>query len=286
MSYFNPIWLEGQRQRWTRNDAHRFAPPVPPKSFAARRLEQRQAEEEQAAAAAEQGAFEREVLALRRQLAELKFDLVWRWFWRKYNYNPNQPRDEQGRWTEIGGGGNAAAKVRLAGSDKPTLGRATVAILAGQVARKLIEAFRTENGLRDLFGDHDGTVALTTIDGKSIFGSNSTSPTYSSIDRSEAIRMRDTLLEKYPDVMDTENVGRRPNDAVFHAETNALLRAARENGGTLSGKKIEVYVDNPMCRSCDKILPLVGQELGNPTVTFVDPRGVRATMSNGAWMGQ
>jgi hypothetical protein len=286
MSYVNPNWLEGQRKRWTRHDAHRFAPPVAPKLFAARRLEQRRAEEEQAALDAEWQAFYAEHLELRRQLADIKFDLAWRRLCRKYGYNPNQPRDDHGRWAEIGGGGNPLAKVRLAGSDKPTLGRATLAMVAGQVARKLIEAFRTENGLRDLFGNHDGTVALTTMDGKNIFGSNSTSPTYTSIDRSEAVRMRDTLLEKYPDVMDTENVGRRPNDAVFHAETTALLRAARENGGTLSGRTMEIYVDNPMCRSCDKILPLVGQELGNPTVTFVDSRGIRATMTSGAWVGQ
>lgn len=90
MSYVNPIWLEGQRRRWTRHDAHRFAPPVPPKSFAARRLEQRRADEELAAATAAQEEFEREVLALRRELASIRLDYELRRFHQKYS--PNQPR--------------------------------------------------------------------------------------------------------------------------------------------------------------------------------------------------
>jgi hypothetical protein len=114
MSYINPIWLEGQRKRWTRHDAHRFAPPAPPKSFAARRIEQRRADEEQAAAAAEQDAFEREVLALRRELASIGLDYELRRFQRKYS--PNQPRvpagsREGGQWTSGGGTGRNDPRV-------------------------------------------------------------------------------------------------------------------------------------------------------------------------------
>ena len=47
--------------------------------------------------------------------------------------------------------------------------------------------------------------------------------------------------------MNTDNIGRYPNNAVFHAEATCLLRAARANGGTLAGKTIDVTVDREMC---------------------------------------
>jgi hypothetical protein len=156
--------------------------------------------------------------------------------------------------------------------------------LALQLAKRLIDAYRSENFLSDLFGRKDGTVTYANIDGKDIFGSNSTSPTYTSRDDAAARDMREVLLQKYPDLMESDNIGRRPNDALFHAETTILLRAARENGGTLAGRTLEVFADNPMCRSCDVVLPLLGKEIGNPTVTFVDPFGARVTMHNGAWI--
>jgi hypothetical protein len=74
-----------------------------------------------------------------------------------------------------------------------------------------------------------------------------------------------------------------PNNAIYHAETTVLIRGARENGGTLAGKTLEVFSDRPMCNNCPEILPLVGLELGNPMVTFVGPSGGRNTMQNGAW---
>jgi hypothetical protein len=91
------------------------------------------------------------------------------------------------------------------------------------------------------------------------------------------------LIAKYPDLLDTENIGRRPNNALFHAETTVLLRAARENGGTLEGRVLEVFVDRPLCGSCRVILPYVGRELGNPDVTFIDPKGIRFRIKDGIW---
>jgi len=96
--------------------------------------------------------------------------------------------------------------------------------------------------------------------------------------------LRDKLLEKYPDVMDTKDIGRRPNDALFHAETTVLLRAARANGGNLVGQSLVVHSDRPLCQSCEKLLPYVGLELGNPIVTFVEPRGHTKAMHNGSWL--
>jgi hypothetical protein len=202
----------------------------------------------------------------------------------KANFNPDQPRvpagnPDGGRWTQEGEPG----AVQLA-ANTPRLGPAARIAIALQLALQAIEAYRRSEGLFDLFGTKEGTIAVTTINGKDIFGANSNSPTYTTMDRVAADGMRDTLLEKYPEVMDTDNIGRRPNDALFHAETTVLLRAARENGGTLEGKTLEVYVDRAICLSCKIVLPLIGRELGNPTVTVLEPTGERKLMKNGVWM--
>jgi hypothetical protein len=204
-------------------------------------------------------------------------------------YSPNQPRvpagngRESGRWTD--GGGGQSYDARLASSDKPPrIGPAAMHAIMMRAAKRLIEAYRSENGLRDLFGRNEGTVAVSTIDGKDIFGSNSTSPTYTATDRRVAERLRDDLIEKYPTILRFDNVGYKPNDALFHAETTTLLRAAKASGGTLAGRSLEIFVDRPMCRGCDKVLPYVGRELGNPTVTFVGPGESRKVMSNGVWI--
>ena len=120
------------------------------------------------------------------------------------------------------------------------------------------------------------------IDGRTFFGSNSRLPLYTSRDRAEADAMREILLRKSPHLRGS-NDGEAPMDALYHAETNVLLRAAREHGGSLAGRTLEVVTDNPMCNSCPYILPKVGLELGNPTVTFIDRRGQSRTMRNGQW---
>lgn len=201
------------------------------------------------------------------------------------HFNPDQPRvpagnPDGGQWTSAGGGTGS----RLVAADKPRLGpRSAIAILA-EVAKRLIEAYRSENSLWDLFGHRKGVVAFTTIDGKDIFGSNSNSPTYTSDDEAAALRLRNVLVEKYPDTFPDDHLGRMPNDALFHAETTVLLRAARQNGGTLAGRTLTVHVDGQLCNNCEAVLPYVGLELGNPTVTFVDPNGSTKTMRDGAWL--
>ena len=91
------------------------------------------------------------------------------------------------------------------------------------------------------------------------------------------------MLAKYPEKMSLRNVGEMPNDALFHAEVTVLLRAARENGGMLQGKSLTVFVDKAMCPNCQKLLPSVGTEIGNPTVTFIDRRAIVRTMRDGEW---
>ena len=135
-----------------------------------------------------------------------------------------------------------------------------------------------------MFGQREGTLAYTKLNNVDLYGVNSDSSEYKDRDLIAAEKLRRDLIAKYPDDMASDNIGQKPNDAVFHAEANALSRAARENGGSLAGQSLEVHVDRPMCSSCDRILPLIGRELGDPTVTFIGPTGTIKTMRGGKWI--
>jgi hypothetical protein len=207
----------------------------------------------------------------------------------KANFDPNQPRvpagsSEGGQWTSEGG----ADAVRLAASDKTPRVRAGRVGIVLDAARQLIDTFRDDNYLRDLLGEDVGTVAVTSLDDQYLYGFNSGiseySGQYTDRDGNAADELRGRMLEKYPRVMAIGNVGAKPNDALYHAEATVLLRAARENGGSLAEKNLIVVVDKPLCRSCRRLLPLVGIELGNPTVTFVSPKGSSRTMRDGKWI--
>lgn len=154
-----------------------------------------------------------------------------------------------------------------------------------QAIQTLREGYGTDLLGRPLLGDTD-TVAHGVMDGQSFMGVNSGAIVeYSPQDLNDAKRVRRPLIEKYPKIMSTDNVGRRPNDALFHAESTVLLRTARANGGSLAGKTIEVTVDKDMCRSCEAVLPKLGLELGNPTVTFRDLDGnIVGIMRDGDWL--
>jgi hypothetical protein len=153
-----------------------------------------------------------------------------------------------------------------------------------------IDAYRSINNGPDLFGrpawpKNEDTVAAARIDGQLYFGVNSLAPGYSDADRSEANRMRDTLIDRYPAAMSIADIGRFPNDAVYHAEATVLLRVARDNGGSLANREFEIYVDREMCWRCEKIIPSLGLEVGNPLVVYVNTKtGERQTMLNGRWL--
>ncbi len=85
------------------------------------------------------------------------------------HYNPNQPRvpagnPDGGQWTSAGGGG-----PRLAARDKGGSGPGILFTIALKFFRDLIDAYRSENGLWDLFGQRRGTVTVTTFNGKTYF---------------------------------------------------------------------------------------------------------------------
>jgi hypothetical protein len=153
-----------------------------------------------------------------------------------------------------------------------------------------IDAYRTINNAPDLFGrpmwpQDKGTVAAGEIDGKLYFGVNSSAPGYSSIDLNRALDARDTLAVKYPKEMGLDNIGRTPNDSLFHAESTLLLRAANDNGGSLANRSIEIHVDRQVCDSCGRTLTKLGLELGDPYVVFIErDTGLRNEMWNGKWL--
>lgn len=152
-----------------------------------------------------------------------------------------------------------------------------------------INAYRAANNSPDLFGrpvwrPDSGTVAVANIEGTLYYGVNSKAPGYSVADQKEADNWRWTMINKYPSEFESRNIGTVPNDSFYHAESNILLRVARESGGTLEGRDIEVHTDRPMCpTSCPVVLPKLGLELGNPRVTFIDQNGMRRTMRDGKW---
>jgi hypothetical protein len=159
--------------------------------------------------------------------------------------------------------------------------------LTDDEAREAIKAYRAKELRPDLFGQKEekGVIAVTKGEGQNEFGVNSKLSTYTDENRVAADRLRAKLIEKYPDVTQQDKIGYKigwwPNDAFYHAETSLLLRLADQNGGSLAGREFTVHVDKAMCSSCKELLPYIGLELGNPTVTFVDHKGRRIIMRDG-----
>jgi hypothetical protein len=124
--------------------------------------------------------------ALRHALALRQMQALHRIALHQSHFNPNQPRvpagnPDGGQWTAAGEGRG----TRLAAADKPRRRGFSLPLLL-EVAKRVIEAYRSEQGLWDLLGKKDGTVTWTRFDGTDIFGSNSESPTYTRMDRAAA----------------------------------------------------------------------------------------------------
>jgi len=111
MSYIHPAAVAHRRDLYTRHDAWRVAPEAKMPGWldpSATRVRLKEAQEEEARAE-----FEAQVRALRESherarqlLAEIEYELAWRRLCRKYGYNPDQPRDELGKWTSGANAGN------------------------------------------------------------------------------------------------------------------------------------------------------------------------------------
>lgn len=153
-------------------------------------------------------------------------------------------------------------------------------------AKARLNDYRTHYGMIDL-GDRaavakpEGTAAITYLDRAPIFGINSSSLAYTNSDRDRANNLLGVLVRQNPDIFWEDRISWIPNIAVYHAETTVLLRAAAASGGSLEGRDLTVYVDRVLCRDCEKVLPYVGLQLGNPTVRFIDPYGIIKEMRDG-----
>ena len=152
-----------------------------------------------------------------------------------------------------------------------------------------IRSYRSITGMPDI-GERaaarssEGTVAFTLVDDTPVFGVNSNALAYTANDQASAEEMRDRLVGLYPETMRSDNLGWKPNDALFHAEVNALLRASSVSNGTLSGRTLTIRIDRELCRSCETVLPKIGVELGNPTVRFIDGRSELWIILDGIWI--
>ncbi len=145
-----------------------------------------------------------EALRFAREFARI--DALHRASLGRSHYNPNQPRvaagnPDGGQWTSAEG-----SSTRLAARDKQGPGPSILFTIVPKFFRDLIDAYRSEKGLWDLFGRRRGTVTVTTINGKYVFGSNSNSPTYTRNDQALAEGVRRALIQKYPDVMCSRTV--------------------------------------------------------------------------------
>lgn len=193
-----------------------------------------------------------------------------------------EAREAEARLRELESG-------RFGDNNGPTLEPSTPRAGTGTPSpSQCITAYRSLTGMPDI-GDRpaiprsDGTVAFAQVDGRPVIGVNSDAPGYTMADQAAAEAMRARLVERYPEVMATDNLGHIPNNALFHAEANALLRAA-EPSGSLAGREIDMRVDRMLCPSCDRVLPLVGLDAGNPTVRITDGSGALWIMRDGAWI--
>jgi hypothetical protein len=222
-----------------------------------------------------------------------------------HHYDPNQPRmpaghPDGGQWMRVLNGrsldrADGSPSWILASSEPPRrspggppkggrIGWALAILRLFEAIHRYLEG----TARPDLFGNDavsdNAVVAATSLNGELIVGTSSRYHTYTLGDHRAARRMRAILIRNRPDVMKSDNIGHHPNDTLFHAEATVLLRAARANGGTLAGRHLEVAVNGAMCMHCKNVLPHLGLELGNPTVTFTDRDGLRRKMHDGEWV--
>ncbi|MGH6768373.1 MAG: hypothetical protein ACRECO_05050, partial [Xanthobacteraceae bacterium] len=122
MAYFAPEaeeyqrkrWLRPDAERWWRPDAARWMTPEEARLFLPESMQVKERPPSQPLARAEglsreERAHLRELLRMRAELAEIRFELRMRELRRKANFNPKQPRvptgnPDGGQWTSDGGG--------------------------------------------------------------------------------------------------------------------------------------------------------------------------------------
>jgi hypothetical protein len=168
---------------------------------------------------------------------------------------------------------------------RANLKKATPALAAVSRAEthpwETIDEFRTRTpGLEQLGeriptpGDGLGTVAYSIIEGKPVFGANSSIAAV--FNREKAVVWRDWLIDRYPHVMKYFHRTQSPNIALHHAEASALIAAFEKTGGRLP-KVLTLYVDRVSCaQNCRVVLPYLANEMGIEELTLIFKNNQRA----------
>ncbi|NIF05929.1 hypothetical protein F3J23_10800 [Chryseobacterium sp. Tr-659] len=108
-------------------------------------------------------------------------------------------------------------------------------------------------------GDGNGTVAFVDLDGKKIFGINSSLLSDSS----------KNLGRKWKEIL---GLGRGKDQVLFHAEGHALMRTYERLGGSMP-KEMTMYVDRYSCGNCQTYLPEMMKEMGIEKLTIFSKNG-------------
>lgn len=144
---------------------------------------------------------------------------------------------------------------------------------------KLIDDFRSHKKGMDTLGetipvkaDNKGTVAVIDINGKPVFGVNS----------SALIRDKDKNLGRQWRTKLGLNRGQA--QVVSHAEAHSLMRAYQKTNGQMP-KTVNMHVDRLSCGTCQTYLPKLTEAMGieRLNITFKDGRS--ASISNGKFIG-
>jgi hypothetical protein len=127
-----------------------------------------------------------------------------------------------------------------------------------------IDRFRKKVGLPQLgsaipkIGDGKGTVAFVEVNGKKIFGVNS----------SVISNDLKNLGRKWRDKI---GLGRGKDQVFFHAEAHSLMRAYEKVGAL--PKEMKMYVDRFSCGNCQTYLPSLMKEMGIEKLTIISKNG-------------
>jgi hypothetical protein len=162
------------------------------------------------------------------------------------------------------------------------IGNATKGGFSNDEAFSLIDQFRGKKGGLDelgdsipIKGDGKGTVAFVEVNGKPVFGVNS-STLVRDADKNLGRYWADSLGLKY---------GQGTGQYLTHGEAHSLMRAYEKAGGNMPAN-MNMFVDRYSCSFCrdPKALPDLAQKMGiqNLNLTFKD--GSSAVIKNGRFI--
>lgn len=130
--------------------------------------------------------------------------------------------------------------------------------------------YRQINGFPEAAKDTKaGTIASTTIEGKTFYGHSTVNER--TVLGKDSFALRKKLFDDLKDAGYLQN-DLRHNDQrlnfLYHAETGTILEA-KEKLGSLEGKDLVIYVDRQPCDPCYNHLPKVAEFYGINSITII-----------------